>query len=275
MEWWGIGVVLSNRRVDDPGSQQRGGGQLSPRDYGSEVVVVLWVSLGASAIRAALNLANRLTSGVPLDQQQTSIVAPVAPDRPWLEISYQLSFVLLPLGAVALVWYLLHRSGDSFRSIGFDLTQPGRDMMRGTVLAVAVGGAGLVFYLFAFRAGLSVQIAAAQVAGQWWEWPLVLGQALTSSVLEEVVILGFVLLRLSQAGLSERWAIVIAALIRGAYHLYQGFGGFIGNVVMGLLFGWLFYRWRRVGPMVVAHFLIDAAAFVGYALLADRVDWLP
>ena len=44
---------------------------------------------------------------------------------------------------------------------------------------------------------------------------------------------------------------------------------------MGLVFGWLFLRWRRVGPMVVAHFLIDAAAFVGYALLAGRVSWLP
>ena len=67
----------------------------------------------------------------------------------------------------------------------------------------------------------------------------------------------------------------ISALIRGAYHLYQGFGGFIGNFVMGLLFGWLFRRWGRVGPMVVAHFLIDAVAFIGYATLADRIAWLP
>ncbi len=236
---------------------------------------MLWVSLGASAIRAALNLVNRLTSGMPLDQQQTTIVQPVAPDRPWLEIAYQLSFVVLPLGAVALVWYFLRRSGESFRTIGFDLTQPGRDLRRGAVLAALVGGAGLVFYVLAYRAGISVQVAAAQVSGGWWEWPLVLAQALTNGVLEEVVILGFVLLRLSEAGMSQRWAIVVAALIRGAYHLYQGFGGFIGNLVMGLLFGWLFYRWRRVAPMVVAHFLIDAVAFVGYALLADRIDWLP
>ena len=248
---------------------------LSRRDYGAEVVIVLWVSLGASAIRAALNLVNRLTSGVPLDQQQASIVESITPDRPWLDIAYQLSFIVLPLGAVALVWYLLHRSGDSFATIGFDLDQPGRDLWRGLVLAAVVGGTGLAFYLLAFRSGLSVQIAAVQISGSWWEWPLVLAQALMNSVLEEVVILGFVLLRLTQAGLSPRWAVVIAALIRGAYHLYQGFGGFVGNLAMGLLFGWLFFRWRRVGPMVVAHFVIDAVAFVGYALLADQVDWLP
>lgn len=244
-------------------------------DYGAEVVIVLWVSLGASAIRAALNLVNRLTSGIPLSQQQTTIVQPVAPDRPWLDVIYQLSFVLLPLGAVALVWYLLRRSGQSFDSIGFDLSQPGRDLRRGAVLAALVGGTGLVFYLVAFRAGISVQIAAAEVSGGWWEWPLVLAQAATNAVVEEVVILGFVLLRLQQAGMSPGRAIAISAVVRGAYHLYQGFGGFVGNLVMGLLFGWLFYRWRRVAPMVVAHFLIDAVAFVGYALLADRFDWLP
>lgn len=248
---------------------------LPRRDYGIEIVVVLWVSLGASAARALLNLVNRLSSGVPLAQQQATIVQPVAPDRPWLDIAYQVSFIVLPLGAVALVGYLLRRSGDSFRTIGFDLTQPGRDLWRGAVLALLVGGVGLVFYVWAFRAGFSVQIAAAEVTGAWWEWPLLLGQAAANSVLEEVVVLGFVVLRLEQAGIAPRWAVVISALVRAAYHLYQGFGGFVGNLAMGLLFGWLFLRWRRVGPMVVAHFLIDAVAFVGYALLAGQVDWLP
>ena len=31
----------------------------------------------------------------------------------------------------------------------------------------------------------------------------------------------------------------------GPTHLYQGFGGFVGNVVMGLLFGWVYTRTRR------------------------------
>ena len=28
-------------------------------------------------------------------------------------------------------------------------------------------------------------------------------------------------------------------------------------------------------PLIIAHFLIDAVAFVGYALLAGHVSWLP
>ena len=55
-----------------------------------------------------------------------------------------------------------------------------------------------------------------------------------------------------------------AALFRGSYHLYQGFGAFVGNVMMGLMFGWLYSRTRRVLPFVIAHALLDAAIFIGY-----------
>jgi membrane protease YdiL (CAAX protease family) len=70
-------------------------------------------------------------------------------------------------------------------------------------------------------------------------------------------------------------AVAISATLRGSYHLYQGFGGFIGNAIMGVIFGLLFLRWRRVGPMIIAHTLIDAVAFIGYALLVGHVSWLP
>ena len=47
-------------------------------------------------------------------------------------------------------------------------------------------------------------------------------------------------------------AIAVSALIRGSYHLYQGFGGFISNLVFGLLLGWLYQRTRRLWPLVIA-----------------------
>ena len=69
-------------------------------------------------------------------------------------------------------------------------------------------------------------------------------------------------------------AIAVSALVRGTYHLYQGFGGFVGNVVMGVVFALVWRRTRRVGPLVVAHTLIDVVAFIGYAVLKGRVGWL-
>jgi membrane protease YdiL (CAAX protease family) len=64
-------------------------------------------------------------------------------------------------------------------------------------------------------------------------------------------------------------------VLRGSYHLYQGFGGFLGNVIMGLVFGRVWQRTNRLWPLVLAHFLIDFVAFVGYAALRGRLSWLP
>jgi membrane protease YdiL (CAAX protease family) len=100
-------------------------------------------------------------------------------------------------------------------------------------------------------------------------------RALGNGLVEECVLLGFVLVRLRQLGLRAPTAIGLVALLRGSYHLYQGIGGFLGNVGMGLFFGWLYHRWGRVTPLVLAHTLIDVGAFVGYALLAGRVAWVP
>jgi membrane protease YdiL (CAAX protease family) len=82
------------------------------------------------------------------------------------------------------------------------------------------------------------------------------------------------LTRLRQLDVSPGKALLLSSLLRGAYHLYQGFGAGLGNFAMGLVFG---YAWRRTGrlwPLIIAHGLIDAVAFVGYALLADHLGWL-
>jgi membrane protease YdiL (CAAX protease family) len=239
-----------------------------------EVVIVMWVSLGASAVRALLAFAERLNSEVPLSDQTATIIAPIVA-TPWLDVLYQFAGIVLPLGAVALVVYLLHASGESLADIGVDRTQPARDLLRGGALAVAIGVGGLIFYIVGVRLGLGVQIAASTLPGNWYDIPILLLRAAESALLEEIVVLGYFLHRMTQLGVSKPWAVTISAILRGTYHLYQGIGGFVGNLIMGIIFGWLFYKWRRAGPMIVAHFLIDAAAFVGYALMADKLGWLP
>jgi membrane protease YdiL (CAAX protease family) len=86
--------------------------------------------------------------------------------------------------------------------------------------------------------------------------------------------IGYLLTRLRQVGWNVIAMIALSAIIRGSYHLYQGIGGFIGNMIMGVIFGLIYLRWKRVGPLVVAHSLLDITAFVGYALIAPHVEWL-
>ena len=80
--------------------------------------------------------------------------------------------------------------------------------------------------------------------------------------------------RLRELGWSTPAIIGVSALIRGSYHLYQGFGPFIGNVLMGLLFAWFYTRTGRVMPLVITHSLLDIVAFVGAPLLPVLLAWL-
>jgi membrane protease YdiL (CAAX protease family) len=77
--------------------------------------------------------------------------------------------------------------------------------------------------------------------------------------------IGYLFARLKERGLSDRKILWISALVRGSYHLYQGVGGFVGNIVMGLVFGKIFQKTGRLLPLLFAHFLLDAVVFVGYA----------
>jgi membrane protease YdiL (CAAX protease family) len=105
--------------------------------------------------------------------------------------------------------------------------------------------------------------------------PVLLASAAANAWAEEVVMVGYLLTRLRQLGWSENRALGAQALLRGAYHLYQGLGGFTGNIAMGLVFGRLWQRTNRLWMLVGAHTLIDVVAFLGYAVLRGRVGWLP
>ena len=116
---------------------------------------------------------------------------------------------------------------------------------------------------------LGVAVNPAGLDAHWWTIPVLLLSALRAGLQEEIVVLGYLFARLRDVGWGQgrwgQWQIIVgAALLRGSYHLYQGFGGFVGNVIMGLIFGWLYTRWGRVLPFVIAHVVIDAAIFVGY-----------
>ncbi|WP_299445653.1 CPBP family intramembrane glutamic endopeptidase [uncultured Phycicoccus sp.] len=246
------------------------------RRHLTETWLVLGVSLGSSAVYALLRITDRLTRGEPLAQQTSAMNSSVTPDRPWLDVTYQLVGIGLALVPVVLAIHLLRRDDpDEPHTMGFDLRRPAGDLWRGAALAAAVGIPGLAFYLLAKAAGINTTVAAANLVGAaWFTVPILVLAAAQNAVLEEAVMVGYLFRRWGEAGWGTWRVIVTSAVIRGTYHLYQGFGGFVGNLVMGLLFGWLYTRTKRVMPLVVAHTILDVVAFVGYALLEPHVSWL-
>lgn len=239
-----------------------------------ELGVVLALSLGASAIYSIISLLAKLTADTGLSNQ-TATINPQLSERQWLDFSYQFFGIAFGLAPVALVLYLLWEKGKSpFDVIGFNRSQPVRDIFRGTWLAALIGIPGLGLYLVSRQLGISAEVIPAALGEYWWTVPMLLFAAIRASLLEEVIVVGYLFNRLSRLGFSSKSQILLSAFLRASYHLYQGFGGFIGNFFMGLLFGYLYQRWGRVMPLVIAHFLLDAAIFVGYAFLKDVLTFL-
>jgi membrane protease YdiL (CAAX protease family) len=240
-----------------------------------EIFAVLAVSLGASALNALLSLVGSLLQKKPLAGQQALLVGSLAPFNHWLDLVLQLTSIAENLAPVVLVLYLMARSGEPPAVIGLDASQPRRDAGRGAVLAAVIGGSGLALYLAAFHLGFNLNVVPERLPAVWWRIPVLLLDGLQNGLLEEILVIGYLLLRLDQLGWRPSRAIAASALLRGTYHLYQGFGGFLGNAAMGVIFGVLYRRWGRVTPLLIAHSLIDATAFVGYAALHGKVSWLP
>ncbi len=248
---------------------------LTRRLLGWEIVIVFAVSLGASGLYAIIQLIGSLTSTKPLGKQQALLVGSLAPGRPWLDLALQLAGILTTLAPVALVFYLLARENAGPSALGLDTRHLVQDPVRGAILAALIGGSGLGLYLAAFHLGVNLNVVPENLPAVWWRIPVLILDATQNGIVEEVLVIGYLLRRLDQLQWTPARAIALSAAVRGSYHLYQGFGGFLGNATMGVIFALLYRRWGRVTPLIIAHALIDSVAFVGYAALHGHVSWLP
>ena len=189
---------------------------LPPRRLiGWEIFVVFAVSLGASGLNALIELIGSLTAPQSLRQQQALLVGSLAPGRPLLDLVLQLVSVAEGLAPVALVFYLLARSGESPSDMGLDASQPGRDAAWGALIAAVIGGTGLALYLTAFHLGISLTVVPENLPAVWWRIPILILNAAQDGILEEVLVIGYLLRRLDQLGWTPWRAIVFSALLRG------------------------------------------------------------
>lgn len=245
------------------------------RTMWTELWLVLGVSLGQSGVYAAVSLIAALTAAKPLSQQTATLNGSQAPGRPWLDLTYQLLGIFFSLVPAMLALHLLSRHpGSVRRTLGLDLERPRFDVGFGFGLAALIGIPGLGLVWAAHALGINAQIVPSALPGVWWAIPVLVLSAAQNAVLEEVVVVGYVLTRLRELGVKQWWAIGASAVLRGSYHLYQGFGGFIGNAVMGVIFGYFYTRTRRVLPLAIAHTILDVVSFVGYTLLKDKLGFL-
>ncbi|MGM1058170.1 CPBP family intramembrane glutamic endopeptidase [Saccharothrix sp. Mg75] len=242
--------------------------------YRVELLLVFAVTLGLSGARSLVRLLDSLLNPVPLNEQKVAINVPQA-RFDLLDLLAQLLGVVQLAAWGGLGLYLLWRGGIRLRALGLDRARLGPDALGSLGLAAVIGIPGLVFYLVAWNLGLNLAVQPAVLDEAWWRSAVLVLSAAGNAWAEEVLVVGYLITRLRQLGWRGGTALVASAVLRGSYHLYQGFGGFVGNVVMGLVFGWVWQRTNRLWVLVFAHTLLDVVAFVGYTALRGHVSWLP
>jgi len=234
-----------------------------------ELWLIFGLSLGKSAIYSVLAFLSAITAPKGLSGSSTTINQSVDP-RAWLDFSYQFFGQVFQLVPVALVLFFLGQG--ALGKLGVIREKLGKQFGAGFLFAAAIGIPGLGLYLAARWFGLAAKVIPTDVNAYWWTTPLLLLSAVTASVLEETIMIGYLFARLRERGMADTKITWLSALIRGSYHLYQGIGGFVGNLVMGAVFGFWYRKTGKLLPLLFAHFLLDAVIFVGYAWAST---WLP
>lgn len=236
-----------------------------------ELAVMLAVTFGVSAVVAVLHLADAVLSGLPAYRVRLN---PNQSEYDLINLGLNLASIgqLVAWGFLAL--YLLWRSGIRPAAIGLGRLRWRPDVLGGLGLAALIGLPGLVLYVAGRALGVNAEVEAAGLDSSWWRIPVLVLAAFANGFAEEVVVVGYLITRLNQLGLSRTQAVAVSSGLRGLYHLYQGFAAGLGNVVMGLVFGYFWSRTGRLWPLVIAHGVINTVAFVGYLLVAGRVSWL-
>ena len=249
---------------------------VSDRRLKTEIWIVLGLSLGASAIYAVVSLAAKVTQPGGLRKSTATLNANQSP-REWLDLTYQLLGIGFAIVPVALAIYLMTLDKDQppvRERLGLDRGTPWTNVVWGALLAAVIGIPGIGLYFAGRAMGITAEIVTSPLDTYWWTVPVLILAAVKNAVIEEFIVVGYLMNRLRQLNWGTPQTIVASAVLRGSYHLYQGVGQAFGNVVMGLVFGYWFTRTKRVLPLVIAHTILDVISFVGYGFLKDHVSWL-
>jgi membrane protease YdiL (CAAX protease family) len=84
--------------------------------------------------------------------------------------------------------------------------------------------------------------------------------SLINPVFEEVLGTGYFIQSLQSLGMWP--AVMASAMFRGAYHLQFGINAAVGIFAWGAIFGFVYWRWRQLWPLVIAHTMADLIAFI-------------
>jgi membrane protease YdiL (CAAX protease family) len=225
------------------------------RLQGWELLLVLAIFPLGSVCQGVVDLIERIQTQSPVTSHNVVNV-----NGPWLVVSITFIEQLGYLAAAGMVCYLLSRSGEGVRSINLGTRRLRMDLALLLPVFVVVEwlpqllGVHVVawlhlqgFYLYPSPTSLSMlALTITQI-----------GLSISAGILEEVIVLGYLIRRLEQRGLRVEFVVVIAVAVRVSYHLYYGWN--VLPIALWALVSVLVYlRVRRLLPFILCHIAWDA-----------------
>ena len=190
-------------------------------------------------------------------------------DRTPTPFLYQyLAWLIQCLAEIGLVLYIIHRSCEPFATFGLKPFHFRPDVL-GAVATFALGIAAHygIWILLSIVLGSEMTgslakqntsgFASSSAAGATL---LILLVSVANGFAEELIVRAYFIPRFERLFSSTPLAILLSTAIFASYHTYQGTGGVISITALGLVYGLIFSRYRRLWPLAIAHALADLLA---------------
>jgi len=240
--------IVRGVRTERPRLEQR-----ERRLQGIELLIVLSIFPLGAALAAAAAFAYHLQTGL----NAWDVGLALGLRGTWVPLLFVIAEVVAQIGAAALVFYLLVRSGEGLSAINLG----GRRLRMDLALVLPVF---LVVFLIPQWFGISVMswadVHTFQQIGLDLSPPARFAvyavRGISAGILEEVVVLGYLVRRLQMRGMSVPAIVAIEVVVRLSYHVYYG-PGIIPIALWAIVCVLVYLRIQRLLPFIIAHAAYD------------------
>jgi len=154
------------------------------------------------------------------------------------------------------ILYIIYRTGEGWARFGIRAFRPTDALVAAGLWAATWLGCRAFTspspFSFPVTSQGSIPVPSAPAFSLFGSALLVVSLA-AGAFAEEVAMRSFLLHRLEKLTQSKAWAVVIASLLFGSYHIYEGLWNAMSVTFMGLVFSIYFVNYRRIAPLVLAH----------------------
>jgi membrane protease YdiL (CAAX protease family) len=165
-----------------------------------------------------------------------------------------LGFMCFELAAIAAVVWIGHIRGWSVTSFGLRITWKGTGgglpLLIGSLVALTVQNL-LLNVIHPVTGNATI------LTGSLSLYTVIL-MSLINPVFEELMEVGYFVHALKRYGM---WPAVLASAgFRACLHAYTGVNGAAGVLLLGVIFGLVYWKWRQLWPLILVHAIIDFIA---------------